>query len=148
LVLEIGSCHLSSGIPMKKGLAYIFPFYLSFVLSCVHHDGQKCSKLKRGEFYYKSGKAFEGSSIVRNDSVQIVTDERTGERLKERIVWMDACTYTLYPFPDSKPGILHSELFPIKVTIVEVTDKYYTVHVISGDGKTDFYDTAWIVRIK
>ena len=114
--------------------------------SCSHTDEKRCSKLRTGQFYYKSKEPITGNRIERNDSVQVVTDEKTGERLKERIVWTDSCTYTLYPFPDSRPGILNSELFPLTVRILEVTDKYYTVHVVSGDGKTDFRDTAWIIK--
>jgi hypothetical protein len=78
--------------------------------------------------------------------MQIVTDERTGEKVKEKIVWTDPCTYMLYPLPDNKDDILKSDLFPITVAILEVKDKYYTVHVVSRNHKTDFNDTAWIVR--
>jgi len=127
-------------------MAYIFLFSLVFSLSCSHSDKKRCSQLRNGEFYYKGKEPLEGNRIVRNDSVQVVTDERTNERLKERIVWTGPCTYKLYPFPRSKPGIMNSELFPLTVRILEVTDKYYTVHVASGDGKTDFKDTAWIVE--
>lgn len=130
---------------MKSRSAYIFPACLLIIISCSRPDERKCAKLKQGEFYYKGKAYLEGSNITRNDSVQVVTDEKTGEKLKEKIVWIEPCAYVLYPLPDNKPDILNSQSFPITVSILEVTSKYYTVHVVSGDKKTDFNDTAWIV---
>jgi len=131
---------------MQRAIVYICLLSVTFISSCSTSDEKKCSKLKRGEFYYKSGGGFEGSSIVRTDSVQVVTDKKTGETMKQKVVWIEPCTYVLYPFPGSRPSILNSDLFPIKVSIREVAKKYYTVHVTSWDGKSDFEDTAWIVR--
>jgi len=87
----------------------------------------------------------EGSIINRADSVQTVTDEKTGKKVREKVIWADPCTYILYPFPESSPDVLNSDLFPIKVSVLEVTKKYYTVRVTSWDHKSDFRDTAWIV---
>ena len=60
----------------------------------------------------------------------------------------EPCTYVLYPLPGNKEDILKSDLFPITVTILGVKDKYYTVHIVSGNGKADYNDTAWIMRLK
>src|SRR5262249_50588529 len=109
-------------------------------------DEKKCSKLKRGEFFYAGRGTFSGSRIVRGDSMQSVTDAKTGEVLREKIVWIDPCTYLLYPFPDSKAEVMSSNLFPISISILEVTERYYTVHVVSWDRESDFKDTAWILR--
>ena len=83
---------------MKIRIIYIFLFHLFIISSCFHPDEKKCIKLKQGEFYYKSKKSFEGARIVRNDSVQIVTDEKTGEKIKEKIVWANLVLmcYILY----------------------------------------------------
>jgi hypothetical protein len=124
----------------------IYIFCLFFIISCSSTDEKKCSKLRLGEFYYKGKDPLTGNIIKRNDSVQIVTDEQTGEKIKEKIVWMDPCTYLLYPYPDSKADLLNSDLFPIKIEVLDVTKKYYTVHITSGHNKTDYNDTAWIVR--
>ena len=116
------------------------------MISGCHTDENKCVKLKRGEFYYKAKILLTGSIINRNDSIQIVTDEQTGEKQKEKIVWTDACTYELYPLPHNKKDILNSDLFPIRVTVLEVTKRYYIVNVLSGDHKTEFNDTVWIIK--
>ena len=76
--------------------------------------------------------------------MQIVTDGQTGKKQKEKIEWIGPCTYTLYPFPDNDS--LNPDLFPVKVAILDVTKKYYTVHVSSGHYKADFTDTVWIVK--
>jgi hypothetical protein len=132
---------------MKCSIAYIFLIFWCLA-SCSHRDENKCSKLKQGEFYYKGIGAMEGSIIDREDSVQTVTDEKTGKKVKEKIVWANPCIYILYPFPESSADVLNSDLFPIKVSILAITKKYYTVHVVSWDHKSDFYDTAWIVTPK
>ena len=125
---------------------YIFSFCIFVISSCSYPDEQKCSKLKRGAFYYKSSGSFEGSRIERHDSVQVVIDQSTGEKTKQKIVWVDPCTYVLYPFPGSDSNSFNSDLFPIKVSVLEITKKYYTVRVTSWDRKSDFDDTAWIVQ--
>ena len=132
---------------MQSAIHYIYLLSTVFIWSCSTSNEKKCSKLKRGEFFYKSSETFNGSSIVRNDSVQLVTDQKTGETTKQKVLWVEPCTYVLYPFPGDKPEILNSDLFPIKVSILEITKKYYTVHVTSWDRKSDFEDTAWIVKL-
>ena len=102
--------------------------------------------MKRGEFYYKSKDSFEGSKIERNDSMQIVVDNKTGEKQEQKIAWIDSCTYVLYPLPGNKNDSLYPGLFPIKVTILGVAKEYYTVNVSSEYYKTNFNDTVWIVR--
>lgn len=127
---------------MKIGVVYIVCSYLSLIISCSNSDEKKCSKLKRGEFYYKSKISFAGSTIKRTDSIQVVTDEETGKKQKEKIEWINPCVYMLYPFPDNDS--LNPDLFPVKVEILDVTGKYYTVHVSSQQYKADFYDTVWV----
>ena len=132
---------------MKRGIVYIFSFYLFFIISCSSSDVTKCSELKRGEFYYKSRKSFAGSTIKRNDSIQIVTDKETGKEQKEKIEWIDPCTYMLYPFLDDKDDSSNPDFFlPIEVTILDITKKYYTVNVFNDHYKTNFNDTVWIAR--
>jgi len=131
---------------MKTGIIHIFPACLFFILSCSNSDEKKCAKLKSGEFYYKGKIPRTGNIIYRNDSIQIVTEEQTGEKQKEKIVWTGPCSYELYPAPDSKEDILKSDLFPIRVSILEVTNRYYTVNVLSVNHKTEFNDTVWIAR--
>jgi hypothetical protein len=131
---------------MNTRLAYFaFPIYLLFAISCAHADKKDCKHLRQGDFYYKGNEISGGSSIHRHDSIQIVTDEKTGEELKEKLVWVDPCTYVLYPFPGTRADIVNSDLFPIKVSILEVASHYYIAHVISWNHKSDFRDTAWII---
>ena len=126
---------------LKKAIIYILSFCLFLILSCSVSGEKKCNKLKRGEFYYKSKVAFEGSSIKRYDSMQTVTDKATGREQKERIEWLDPCTYMLYALPEN------DSLFPVKVKILDVADRYYTVHISSQQYKTSFNDTVWIVGL-
>ena len=132
---------------MKIGIVYILFSYLFLTISCSNSDENKCSKLKRGEFYYKSDNSFEGSMIRRNDSVQTVIDKKTNKKQEQKITWTDPCAYRLYPSTGNKNDSLYPDLFPIKVTILDVAKDYYTVNVTSEYQKTNFSDTVWIARL-
>ncbi|HET6994592.1 MAG TPA: hypothetical protein VFI06_06405 [Chitinophagaceae bacterium] len=132
---------------MGKATGYTaYYFFLCFValtwLRCSHVNKEECSKLKRGEFYYKSKATFAGSRIKRIDSIQFVTDVQTGKVQKERIEWIDPCTYMLYPFLSGDS--LHTDSTPLKVRVLEVKERYYKVNVSSEEYKADFNDTVWI----
>src|SRR5258706_12852812 len=105
---------------MKIGIFYIFSSFL-FMISGCHTDENKCVKLKRVEFYYKAKILLTGSIINRNDSIQIVTDEQTGEKHNDKIECTAACTYEMYPVPHHIIDILNSDLYTFSVTELEVT---------------------------
>ena len=133
---------------MKIRITYVFLFHLFIISSCSHPHEKKCEELKNGKFYYKgSDSVFVGAIIHRNDSFQTVIDEKTGDKQEQKVVWTDACTYQLYPFADNNWDSLHPDLYPIKVAILDVTEKYYTVNISSEYRKTDFKDTVWILAL-
>ena len=127
-------------------MTYILSISVFFIISWSCTGKKDCSKLRDGEFYYKGDSSFAGSIIKRNDSVQIVIDKKTGKRLEEKITWVDSCTYVLCPLPGTEYDSSSSDLFPITVTVLGITKKYYTVNITSRHDSTDFNDTVWISR--
>ena len=79
--------------------------------------------------------------------MQIVIDERTGKKQKEKLEWINLCTYKVYPFLVNKNDSLNPDLFPVKVTVLNMTKTYYTVNVFSDHYKSNFNDTIWIVKL-
>ena len=126
---------------MKIAIAHILSSAF-FILSCASPKENECKQLRRGEFYYKASDSFGGSTIRRNDSIQLVKDNETGKEQLEWIVWIEPCIYMLYPLPEKKD----TTLFPVKVTVLEVAEKYYRAQVYSKEYKADFTDTVWIAN--
>src|SRR5258705_5386827 len=131
---------------MEIRIFYISLFYLLFIFSCSRTDADNCRKLKQGRFYYKGDGLFGGSEISRNDSIQIVIDKKAGTRHEQRVEWVAPCTYQLCPLAGNRHDSLYAGLFPIKVTIRDVAEKYYTVNISSYYRQTNFEDTVWIVQ--
>lgn len=130
---------------METIIAFVCSVCLLFIVSCSDSDKKECKELRNGEFYYLSKISLTGSTIIRNDSIQIVTNNATGEEQKERINWIGPCTYLLNPI--SETNSTKSDLFPVKIDILEIREKYYRIHVSSERFIKGFNDTIWIRKL-
>lgn len=70
--------------------------FLLFFLTTYNTFAQSsdCSKFKTGDFKY-TNPDFEHFMIVRNDSIQIETDTKSGVIMTGSIKWLSDCKYTL-----------------------------------------------------
>lgn len=121
---------------------------LIFTPSCSNKQNElDCSNLKNGKFYYKSVISAAGSKIERNDSIQIVINEKSGKKETERIKWLGPCVYEVLPYSNIMDDSTGDELLSAKVTILSVSKEYYTFNVSNMLNKTGYNDTMWIVYL-
>lgn len=121
---------------------------LIFASSCSNKQRKlDCNKLRNGRFYYKSIISDAGSKIERNDSIQIVINEKTGKKETERIKWLGPCVYEVLPFSNLKDDSTGEELLSAKVSILSISKDYYTFNVSNKLNKTGYNDTMWIVYL-
>lgn len=74
---------------MKYSLFFVF----IFIVSCKAQNN-KCKKFKTGLFKYADSD-FQNSIILRNDSIQVETNSKTGNKTIGYINWLSDCKYTL-----------------------------------------------------
>ncbi len=104
-----------------------------------------CNKVKQGVFQILLKiPPYTKYTVQRNDSFQTVKNEITGEVEKEKVDWLDKCTYQLSSFESDS---ISKTLNKAKVQITAVTDKYYLIKVSDESGKISFNDTMWIVSL-
>ena len=121
-------------------------------LSFTFQRKKNCSKVKQGSFYYYSKDSRDKVDIERSDSMQLETVKKTGQILKNKIVWNSDCVYTMYinALSNSKLNKMDSLLasIPISVDIFEVNDQYYVCRskfTIMGKER-ETVDTIYIVH--
>lgn len=89
-----------------------------------------CSDFKTGKFVVPSDE-FGDSYIKRTKKYQIETgtDLRTGEsfKVKDKIVWLDECTYRLFPISNKGAMLVGDDVLTFK--IIETGEDYYLVHI-------------------
>ncbi|WGD34389.1 hypothetical protein [Olleya sp. YS] len=74
-------------------MKYLLFFLLIFNLSCNAQDN-KCKQFKTGTFAYV-GLEYEDSIIIRNDSIQVESNSKSGYKATAYIDWLSDCQYTL-----------------------------------------------------
>ena len=72
-------------------IAFLFPI-LSFNLT----TPPECTKVKNGTFYYYSKISRDKVDIERFDSIQLETNTKNGQVLKNKIIWKRDCNYDMY----------------------------------------------------
>lgn len=127
---------------------------LILIISCSSEKNKKdsCEQYKNGKFLYH----FRGHdkdfffSVVRNDSIQIETDKKTGIYSKLSVKWIDKCKYelkmleTTFPISDSIKKI--SMTIPLKNEIISFTNDYYVFKSQRDNSNSVLTDTMWIEK--
>lgn len=123
-------------------------FILLFTLTIFNCSGQSkdCSKFKTGTFKYLDQYNIE-TTIIRNDSIQIETNNQDDIKIITFVEWISDCEYIL-TYKDienynEKESILKKESIlgkKINVKIIEINDNTFTVHVKSDvvDSQIEF----------
>ena len=112
---------------------------------------QDCSKYKTGKFYFISKMHRTKVLIERTDSLQVETDTKTGEIIKNRIDWKTQCEYDIYQIlpTERKPDKTDSffSVTPIQIRITDVGDDYYIcIASIPNSKYPSVKDTMWVSK--
>ena len=109
---------------------FVFIVFSVVILSFAFKDSSDCAKIKNGRFYYYLKRSRERVDIERFDSLQVETNTKNGNILKNKIVWKEDCKFEMYvnAFSDSKLTGLDSLLAATPST-VEITDLYPQYYV-------------------
>lgn len=116
---------------------------------------QNCEVYKTGKFYIYNKANKQRIDIERRDSLQIETNEITGDITVMKVNWTGPCEYELLfnymtPKEISKDKtvqrIFDSNVdMPLKVKILSGTDSYYIFEAGKKDMK-NLRDTVWLVK--
>ncbi len=105
-------------------IAFLFPI-LSFNLT----TPPECTKVKNGTFYYYSKISRDKVDIERFDSIQLETNTKNGQVLKNKIIWKRDCNYDMYINALSNSKLEKTDSLiattPAFVEIVYVGSAYY-----------------------
>ena len=114
-----------------------------------------CEKYKTGKFYIYNKINKQKINIERRDSLQIETNEQTGDITVLNVNWTGACEYELFfnymtPKEVSKRVDVQKIVEsmgnkPLQVKILSGTDNYYLFEA-RQDGFMNLRDTVWLVK--
>ena len=116
---------------------------------------QSCDKYRFGRFYIYNKANRQRIHIERKDSLQVETNELTGNITVLKVKWTSPCEYELmfnYTTPkeitkdEIKPKIVESiGVTPLYIKILSGTDDYY-VFEARKEGFMNLRDTVWFLK--
>ncbi len=116
---------------------------------------QNCEMYKTGKFYIYNKINKQKINIERRDSLQIETNDVTGDITVLKVNWTSACDYELlfnYMTPkevskrvDMQKIVESMGSSPLQIKILSGTDSYY-VFEASKQGFQGLRDTVWVVK--
>lgn len=118
----------------RKIIVVFSIFLISTFLSSLYSQID-CSRFYTGKYFFKDNLGKISSKIVRRKNVQIEkgTDPTSGKviRSKERIVWIDECTYELISIKNNlnEDDIMDSTL---TYRIIMIADNYCIVKLLNS----------------
>jgi hypothetical protein len=126
-----------------------------FIAGFTKIDKQSCEKYKTGKFYIYNKLNKQRINIERRDSLQIETNELTGDMTISKVKWNGPCDYELF-FNYMTPKEVSKDtsaqrIFnanadtPLQIKILSGTDSYY-VFEASKQGFQSLRDTVWLVK--
>jgi hypothetical protein len=116
---------------------------------------QTCDKYKTGKFYIYNKINKQRINIERRDSLQIETNETTGNITVMKVNWTGPCQYELFfnymtPKEVSKDTTVQRIFdlngdIPFQIKILSGTDSYY-IFEAAKTGLKNLRDTVWLVK--
>ena len=116
---------------------------------------QNCEMYRTGKFYIYNKNNKQKINIERRDSLQIETNDVTGDITVLKVSWTSACDYELlfnYMTPkevskrvDMQKIVESMGNVPLQIKILSGTDSYY-VFEASKQGFQGLKDTVWLVK--
>src|SRR5689334_19062119 len=86
---------MTTEIISKTIASTITAIMICALTSCKSNNSTDCSRFRTGRFELHSEADNSNTIIVRNDSIQSETNDRTGETVKTKIKWPGDCEYEL-----------------------------------------------------
>ena len=113
---------------------------------------QNCKEYRIGTFYYHFNvdNGVRYYTVTRNDSMQIETNDDSGDIAKLKLHWIDPCTYEMRFIESTE--ILPKNLLDLKKTmllktsILYGTEKYYIFKATSNLSNHELQDTVWLTK--
>ena len=116
---------------------------------------QNCDVYRTGKFYIYNKINKQRINIERRDSLQIETNELTGDITVSKVNWTGPCDYELF-FNYTTPKELSKDKnvqrifdsnwdLPLQIKILSGTDNYY-VFEAGRRGLKNLRDTVWLVK--
>ena len=134
---------------------YVLTFCMTQIVLFGLNEPQTCEKYRVGKFYIYNKSNRQRINIERKDSLQIETNERTGNITILKLNWLSSCEYELYfnyatpkevAKEEIKPKIVESlGVTPLTIKILSGTDDYY-VFEARKEGFMNLRDTVWLVK--
>jgi len=116
---------------------------------------QNCDIYKTGKFYIYNKTNKQRINIERRDSLQVETNELTGDITVSKVNWTGPCDYELFfnymtPKEVSKDKNVQRIFdangdLPLQIKILSGTDSYY-VFEAGKRGLKNLRDTVWLVK--
>ncbi|GAA5039326.1 hypothetical protein GCM10011506_38400 [Marivirga lumbricoides] len=113
----------------------------TFAFKANAQDDLKCKKFHTGKFKVEGD---ENTIIIRNRNYQI--EENNNVKIKDKINWLDECTYQLITKKVVKDneGIMENDILTFQ--IIETGEDFYIVKITSD--RRDFSVEAKVIMLK
>ena len=122
-------------------------------------NNENCDKYRKGKFYIYDKVKNHKINIERKDSIQIETNEKTGDITILKVKWTDTCEYELlfnYMTPkevskredgeDMKKIFESMADIPLQMKILSGTDSYYIFEARKKGLSLNMRDTVWLIK--
>ena len=116
---------------------------------------QNCDMYKTGKFYVYNKANKQRIDIERRDSLQIETNEQTGDITVLKVNWTGPCEYELlFNYMTPKEVSKNKDVqrifdangdLPLQIKILSGTDNYYLFEA-GRRGLKNLRDTVWVVK--
>lgn len=127
---------------------------LCLFLAACSDTGKKldCASVRTGNFAVNASVTGNKYFFSRTDSLQLETNGRTGDTTVLQIRWISPCVYQLLSFSEmldnTKAGQEPEAKWEgaLQVTIIKLTNEYYTFKARRPVADFVYSDTAWILK--
>lgn len=140
---------------MKKREIFLMSIILlcTVIFSCMSSSPPSdFSSIRSGTFFQYDKDAQLQTTIIRNDSLQIEVNARTGDTSVWRVQWLDSGAYycKILSLPKSKSPneVATYNRSALLIKLRKLTESYYTYQAeLTTDGETGIVnDTLWRLR--
>lgn len=143
----------SKKILFSKKITFHLTFYILLLLFTACSSTIKksdCYNFKNGEFKLASHSDNSYFIIARHDSIQTETNNKTGQTVTAKILWINPCEYELKyqrqirNKPDTITSFLQNK--PLRVKITKATKEYCIFETYFESVNRKYVDTLWRLK--
>jgi hypothetical protein len=141
---------------IKTGFSPLAILIILFTACSNQPEKIPCSRFKTGEFFIKPKNGISSFTLLRDDSTQYETEEKTGKTSTYKVNWTGDCEYQLLFTGDNikrSTGEAGGSTFtdslrkvPINVQIVSTAKNYYVFRIKRERIDFIYTDTIWVSK--